>query len=147
MCLHIGSLSRWVWKWPVWLLFLARGEKVFFFFFARTATHVWPRTYGHARMPPHVRPRTYGHARTATHVQPRMYGHARAKKRPVWLLFLARGLKVFFWFFSTYGHARMATHVRTCESEGTACVIVVSGTWFESFFYFFFCMYGHALVY
>ena len=37
----------------VWLLFLARGSKVFIYFliflFARTATHVWARTYGHAR--------------------------------------------------------------------------------------------------
>ena len=35
------------------------------------------------------------------------YGHARTKERPVWLLFLARGLKVFFclFVFCTYGHA------------------------------------------
>ena len=51
----------------------------------------------------HVRPRTYGRART--------YGHARAKERPVWLLFLARSLKVFiFYFFCTYGHARTGTY-------------------------------------
>ena len=31
----------------------------FFFFFARTATHVRPRTYGPARTGPHVRARTY----------------------------------------------------------------------------------------
>ena len=52
-------------------------------------------------------------------------------------------LKVF-WF------ARTATRVRACKSEGTACV-VVSGTRFESFFYFFFLhvqprTYGHILV-
>ena len=48
-------------------------------------------------------------------VRPRTYGHARAKEQPVWLLFLARGLKVFLVFFArtathvqarTYGHAR-----------------------------------------
>ena len=51
--------------------------------------------------------------------------------------------------------ARTATHVRARESEGTACVVVVSGMRFESFFFVFFCtathvlprMYGHALVY
>ena len=36
----------------------------------------------------------------------------------------------------------MATHVPARESEGTACVVVVSGTLFESVF--FFCTYGHA---
>ena len=49
-------------------------------------------------------------ARTAMHVRARTYGHMRAKERPVWLLFLARGLKVFFIFIlhvraRTYGHA------------------------------------------
>ena len=34
---------------------------------------------------------------------------ARAKERPVWLLFLARGLK-FFFFFCTYGHTPMGMH-------------------------------------
>ena len=86
---------------------------------------------------------TYGHARMATHVRTRTYGHARAKERPVWLLFLARGLKVFLFIFCTYSHARTATHVRARESEGTACVVVVSGTRFE--FFIFFCTYGHAL--
>jgi len=34
---------------------------------------------------------------------------------------------------------------RERESEGTACVVVVSGSRFESFFLFvFFCTYGHA---
>ena len=66
------------------------------------------------------------------HVRPRTYGHARAKDRPVWLLFLARGLKVFLFYF----FARTATHVRARESEGTACVVVVSGMRFESFFFF-----------
>ena len=91
---------------------------------------------------------TYSHARTATHVQPRTYGHARAKEWPVWL-FMARSLKVFF-FFCTYGHARTATHVRARESEETACVVVVSGTRFERFFFFLHvrpCTYGHTLVY
>ena len=44
------------------------------------------------------------------HVRPRTYGHARAKERPVWLLFLACGFKVFFYFIflpvrarTTYG--------------------------------------------
>ena len=54
------------------------------------------------------------------------------------LLFLARGLKVFFCLFFLGG-----LHVRARESEGTACVVVVSGSQFESFF---FCMYGHVLV-
>ena len=99
---------------------------VLFLFFARTATH--------------VRPLTYGHARTATHVRPRTYGHARAKERPVWLLFLARDLKVFFIFnFCTYGHARTATR----EQRNSLC-----GCCFwhavESFFGFF-CTYGHPL--
>ena len=40
--------------------------------------------------------------------------------------------------------AHTATHVRARESEGTACVVVVSGTRFESFFCCFVCMYGHA---
>ena len=35
-------------------------------------------------------------ARTALHVRTRTYRHSRAKERPVWLLFLARGLKVVF---------------------------------------------------
>ena len=44
--------------------------------------------------------------------RPRMYGHARARERPVWLLFLARGLKVFFCiFFCTYGHARTSIYI------------------------------------
>ena len=51
-------------------------------------------------------------ARTTTYVWARTYGHARAKEWPVWLLFLARGLKVFFVFF-----ARTATHVRACISN------------------------------
>ena len=29
-------------------------------------------------------------------------------------------------------------HVRACESEGTACVVVVSGSRFESFFYYYY---------
>ena len=64
------------------------------------------------------------------------YSHARAKERPVWLLFLARGLKVFFF-------ARIATHVRARESEATACVVVVSGTRIERKKKFF-CTYGYA---
>ena len=70
----------------------------------------------------------------------------RAKERPV-LLFES----FFFWF------ARTATHVRAHESEGTACVVVISGTRFERFFnvcFFFARMathgqprtYGHARV-
>ena len=46
-------------------------------------------------------------------------------------------LKVFF-FFCTYGHARTVTHVRVCKSEGTACVVVVSGTWLAFLFFIFF---------
>ena len=71
---------------PVWLLFLARGLKVFFFC-----------------------------ACTAMHVRARTYEHVRTKERPVWLSFLACGFKVFFfsWFARramqvrarTYGHA------------------------------------------
>ena len=38
----------------------------------------------------------------------RTYGHVRAKERPVWLLFLARGLK----FFGFVLFACTATHVR-----------------------------------
>ena len=49
-------------------------------------------------------------------------------------------LKVFF--------ARTATHGRARESEGTACVVVVSGTRFESLFFFGLHVrprtYGHA---
>ena len=37
-------------------------------------------------------------------------------------------------FFCTYGHARTGTHVRARGSEGTACVVVVSGPRFEFFF-------------
>ena len=37
-------------------------------------------------------------------------------------------------FFFTYGHTLTGTHVRARESEGTACVVVVSGTRFEFFF-------------
>ena len=109
--------------------------KVFVFF----GLHVRSRTYGHACMATHVRAREsegtacvfvsgswfdrflffglhvrarmYGHARTGKHVWPRTYGHARAKERPVWLLFLERGWKVFI-FFCTYGHARTGTHAR-----------------------------------
>ena len=40
----------------------------------------------------------------------------------------------FFLFFCTYGHARTGPHVRARESEGTACVVVVSGMRFEMFF-------------
>ena len=52
-------------------------------------------------------------------------------------------------YFCTYGHACTGTHVRARESEGTAGVVVVSGTRFESFFFVFFLnvrprMYGHA---
>ena len=39
-------------------------------------------------------------------------------------------------FFSFF-FARTGTQVRARESEGTACVVVVSGTGFESFFVFF----------
>ena len=49
----------------------------------------------------------------------------RAKERPVWL------------FESIFFFARTATHVWARESEGTACVVVVSGTRFESFLFFF----------
>ena len=65
------------------------------------------------------------------HIWACTYGHARAKELPVWLLFLARGLKVFYFL-----------HVRARKSEGTACVVVVSGTRFEKGF--FFSMYGNA---
>ena len=61
---HPTVISSWSGV-PLGLIF------IIIFFFARTATHVWPRTYG----------------------------HVRAKEWPVWLLFLARGLKVFFVFF------------------------------------------------
>ena len=37
-----------------------------------------------------------------------------------------------------FGFAHRATHVQARESEGTACVVVVSGSRFESFFYFYF---------
>ena len=40
----------------------------------------------------------------------------------------------------------MPNPVVVYESEGTDCVVVVSGSWFESFFYFYFCTCGHALV-
>ena len=39
-------------------------------------------------------------------------------------------LAFFFIFIFFFG-----LHVRARESEGTACVIVVSGSWFESFFF------------
>ena len=37
-------------------------------------------------------------------------------------------------FFCTHSHARTGMHVRARESEGMACVVVVSSTRFESFF-------------
>ena len=70
------------------------------------------------------------------HNAPIQSSFTRVKERPVWL-FLARGLKVFLLLFvCTYGHARMATHVRARESEGTAWVVVVSGTVWRFFFFF-----------
>ena len=61
------------------------------------------------------------------------YSHARTgmRERRNGLCGCLKGF-VFFWF------ARTATHVLAHESEGTACVVVVSGTRFESFFLFFF---------
>ena len=52
---------------------------------------------------------TYCHAHMGTHVWPRTYGLARAKERPVWL-FLARGLKVDFFFPHTATHVRARTY-------------------------------------
>jgi len=101
---------------------------------------------------------------------PRTYGHARAKERPVWLLFLARGLKVFLCFFfglhvrpRTYGHARMATHVQprtyghahtgTLERRNGLCGCCFwLAVWKFFFFFGFFFLhvrahtYGHVLV-
>ena len=65
-------------------------------------------------------------------VRAHTHGHVRANERPVWLLFLARGL-IFFCFVL---FARTATHVWAHECEGTACVVVC---------FIFFCTYGHAL--
>ena len=48
----------------------------------------------------------------------------RAKEWPVWLLFLARGLKVFYFFFCTYGHALTGTHIRA-RTYGPALVILI----------------------
>ena len=56
----------------------------------------------------------------------------RAKERPVKLF------ESFFGFFLHVRPTHTATHVRARESEGTACVVVVSGTRFESFFIFIF---------
>ena len=38
----------------------------------------------------------------------------------------------------------MATHIRARESKGTACVVVVSGTRFESFFYIYIFLHVRA---
>ena len=51
------------------------------------------------------------------------------------------------WLFESY--FGVFSHIRARESEGTACVVAVSGTRFESLFYFIFyflgvCTYGHA---
>ena len=78
----------------------------------------------------------------------------------MWLLFLARGMKVFCFFCTsrlkvtidvtilllfarTATHVQAGTHVRARESEGTAYVVVDSGTLFE-FFLFFFIFFLHV---
>jgi len=74
-------------------------------------------------------------ARTATHVRPRTYGHARAKERPVWLLFVACSLKVFFvcfFFFNvrprTYGHALVYLKHKVNKSDWNSHVKIVTTT-------------------
>ena len=44
------------------------------------------------------------------HVRPRTSGHVRAKERPVWVLFLARGLKVIFFVLFCFLHVRPRTY-------------------------------------
>ena len=62
---------------------------------------------------------------------PRTYGHARAKERPVWLLFVAHGLKDFFFFFlhvrpRTYGHVLVIIIVGCQTQLLSVCQTVTS---------------------
>ena len=58
---------------------------------------------------------------------PRTYGHVRAKERPVWLLFVARGLKVFYLFIflhvrpRTYGHVLIPQNLELHHWDRLTC--------------------------
>ena len=85
----------------------------FFFFFARTATHVRAcESEGTACVVVLSGTRFESFFFACLHVWPCTYGHVRTKERPVWLLFLARGLK----FFCFVLFARTAMHLRACTS-------------------------------
>ena len=70
---------------------------------------------------------------------PQSSRHLRERRNGLCGYFWLAVWKFFFHYYyflvCTYGHARMATHVRARESEGTACVVVVSGSRFECFLF------------